>query len=343
MNQITKREPYWDNARFFLILLVVIGHFVDYNTNKSELCKATYLFIYIFHMPAFIFISGFFSKKALEQKSKVFKKAIYYFVLFLAYKAFIFILSLLFNKRVPTFLPFSESGIPWFILASSIWLILFYFLKDIKLLPLLVLSILIGCFIGYDKTTQDFLSWSRVLVFLPFFAVGYYLTSDKINNFIEQKKNFRFLALVILIISAFLIYKNIGYFYKYRGYFTARNPFSILINGQYGCLVRLITITISFYFMYLFFLLIPYKTTFFSHIGAKTLQIYFWHYPVLYSMNKLKILDFFKATSEPTIFYFILIIFAVILTFILSLNIFGYPLKILEKNISKIIDSISRK
>ena len=49
-NQFLVRNPYWDNIRFFLILTVVIGHFVDINTNKSELCRATYLFIYIFHM-----------------------------------------------------------------------------------------------------------------------------------------------------------------------------------------------------------------------------------------------------------------------------------------------------
>lgn len=294
-------------------------------------------------MPLFIFISGFFSKNTMQEKKKVFKKAIYYFTLFLAYKFFIFVLSSFFNKKLPIFLPFSESGIPWFILASSIWLILFYYLKDIKLFPLFITSILVGSLIGYDKTTQDFLCWSRVLIFLPFFVIGYHLTQSKIDNFLEQKKHFRFFALAILIVSAFLIYKNIGYIYKYRGYFTARNPFNFLVNGQYGYLVRFITTAISFYFMYLFLLLIPKKKTFFSHIGAKTLQIYFWHYPVLYSMNKLKILDFFRTNSAPTFFYFILIVFAIILTFILSLNIFSYPLKLLERGVVKFIDLIYKE
>lgn len=342
-NQFLVRNPYWDNIRFFLILTVVIGHFVDINTNKSELCRATYLFIYIFHMPLFIFISGFFSKNTLLEKKKVFKKAIYYFTLFLTYKFFIFVLSSFFNKKLPTFLPFSESGIPWFILASSIWLILFYYLKDIKLFPLFIISILIGSLIGYDKTTQDFLCWSRVLVFLPFFAIGYHLTQDKIDNFLEHKKSFRFIALIILVISAFLIYKNIGHLYKYRGYFTARNPFNILINGQYGWLIRITVTFISFYFILLILLIIPRKKNHFSYIGSKTLQIYFWHYPVLYSINKLKILDFFRTNSESTFFYFILVVFAVILTFILSLNIFGYPLKLLEKGVGKIIDLIYKE
>lgn len=337
-NQITNRNPYWDNIRFFLILTVVIGHFVDYNTSRSELCRVTYLFIYVFHMPLFIFISGFFSKNTLQEKNKVFKKAIYYFILFILYKFFILILSFIFNKRIPTFLPFSESGIPWFLLASSIWLILFYFLKDMKPVPLFIMSILVGCLIGYDKTTRDFLCWSRVLVFLPFFIVGYHVSQNKIDDFLEQKKKFYLLALIIFVVSAFLIYGNIEYLYKYRGYFTARNPFSNLINGQYGWLVRCITTSMSFYFIFLILLIIPKKKSVFSYIGSKTLQIYFWHYSVLYSIQKLKILDFFRITLNPIIFYFFLLLIAIFLTFILSLNLFGYPLKLLEIGISKIID-----
>lgn len=337
------RDPYWDNIRFFLILAVVIGHFVDYNTSKSELCKTTYLFIYIFHMPLFIFVSGFFSKNTLLEKKKVFKKAIYYFVLFIIYKLIIFILSFFFNKKIPTFLPFSESGIPWFFLASSIWLILFYFLKEVKPLPLFIVSILVGCLIGYDRTTQDFLCWSRVLVFLPFFAAGYYTSQSKIDNFINRKKKFRFIALFIFIISALLIYENIEYFYKYRGYFTARNPFYILINGQYGCLVRCITILISFYFILLILLIASRKKTLFSYIGSKTLQIYFWHYPLLYTMLKLKILDFFRSTLSDGLFYLFLVSISVIVTFILSLKIFGLPLKLLENRTSRFINLVYDK
>lgn len=342
-NQIVNRNPYWDNIRFFLILTVVIGHFVDYNTNRSGLCRATYLFIYIFHMPLFIFISGFFSKNTLSEKKKTFKKAIYYFILFIFYKLFIFVLSFIFNKRIPIFTPFSESGIPWFFLASSIWLVLFYFLKNVKPLPLFIMSILVGSLIGYDKTTGDFLCWSRVLVFLPFFIVGYHTSQNKINAFIEQKRKFYLLALIIFVISAVLIYGNIEYFYKYRGYFTARNSFGNLINGQYGWLVRCITISISFYFIFLILLIIPKKKFLFSCIGSKTLQIYFWHYPVLYSMQKLKILDFLRTTLNPTIFYFLLVFIAVFLTFVLSLNLFGYPLKLLEIGVSNFIDLISKE
>ena len=51
----------YDNMKGILVFLVVFGHFL-------ELCPATlqknilYLVIYSFHMPAFLFFSGFFAK-----------------------------------------------------------------------------------------------------------------------------------------------------------------------------------------------------------------------------------------------------------------------------------------
>ncbi len=69
----------YDNLKFVLILFVVIGHFSDqlvtnlygeYGGNPSlpvsELFNKIFLFIYAFHMPLFIFLSGLFYK--VEEK-----------------------------------------------------------------------------------------------------------------------------------------------------------------------------------------------------------------------------------------------------------------------------------
>lgn len=55
-----ERIALWDNLKFILITAVVIGHFADFVVDRSDTCKSIYLFIYAFHMPLFIFISGLF-------------------------------------------------------------------------------------------------------------------------------------------------------------------------------------------------------------------------------------------------------------------------------------------
>ena len=57
-----RRVPFWDNARFACIVLVVLGHSVQRLTYDSDIALGLYLLIYAFHMPAFAIISGYFSK-----------------------------------------------------------------------------------------------------------------------------------------------------------------------------------------------------------------------------------------------------------------------------------------
>ena len=56
------RNPHADNARFVLIALVVIGHGMGQLRDHSPLLKAAYYFIYLFHIPAFVYLSGSLSR-----------------------------------------------------------------------------------------------------------------------------------------------------------------------------------------------------------------------------------------------------------------------------------------
>ncbi|WP_395966755.1 acyltransferase family protein, partial [Brevundimonas diminuta] len=56
------RIAVWDNARFLLIVLVVIGHAISTVRTDSQLGFALYAYIYLFHMPAMILLSGMFSR-----------------------------------------------------------------------------------------------------------------------------------------------------------------------------------------------------------------------------------------------------------------------------------------
>ncbi|WP_327582307.1 acyltransferase family protein [Nonomuraea sp. NBC_00507] len=56
-----KREPYLDNVKFVLAALVVIGHALR-PTVDADSARSLYIFIYTFHMPLFVVISGYLSR-----------------------------------------------------------------------------------------------------------------------------------------------------------------------------------------------------------------------------------------------------------------------------------------
>jgi fucose 4-O-acetylase-like acetyltransferase len=58
---VKERDIYLDNIKFVLILFIVYGHFTDLNRNDSLMAGINNV-IYSFHMPLFIFTSGFLSR-----------------------------------------------------------------------------------------------------------------------------------------------------------------------------------------------------------------------------------------------------------------------------------------
>lgn len=81
------RSAYWDNIKGFLIILVVFAHCL-LNLQNSPLNNALVDAIYMFHMPAFVFVSGYFSK---SEHSRSFFPIMNLFVAFILLNGFFLI------------------------------------------------------------------------------------------------------------------------------------------------------------------------------------------------------------------------------------------------------------
>ena len=91
MNRIAK----WDNAKFVLIILVVICHFYENYLGSSKLVNSLFFSVYTFHMPAFFLISGMFSKKTVKERKIV--KVVPYLLVYLFMKMFGYFVSGIMN------------------------------------------------------------------------------------------------------------------------------------------------------------------------------------------------------------------------------------------------------
>ncbi|MFQ6200689.1 acyltransferase family protein, partial [Streptomyces sp. NPDC000405] len=57
-----RRDAFFDNAKYAAIVLVAVGHAWEPLRSDSRAVTALYMLVYAFHMPAFIVISGYFSR-----------------------------------------------------------------------------------------------------------------------------------------------------------------------------------------------------------------------------------------------------------------------------------------
>jgi hypothetical protein len=67
--QATVRDPWFDNAKMALVTLVVVGHawtLLPYDTLDDHL----YDFLYAWHVPAFVFVTGYLSQRFAYTKAR---------------------------------------------------------------------------------------------------------------------------------------------------------------------------------------------------------------------------------------------------------------------------------
>ena len=172
----------WDNLKFLMIVLVVIGHFADEFTLRSNTCRALFLFIYSFHMQMLLFICGFFYNREKTKNNILFYISAGYII-----KIFFVIVKIIIGVE-PEFSLFADAGIPWFMFVLAIYYAVMFGLKDVNRKYVMISSIILACFAGYDRSVGDFLYISRSVVFFPFFFAG---VIAKDIDVIEIKKKYR--------------------------------------------------------------------------------------------------------------------------------------------------------
>lgn len=197
------REPYFDNVKFLLITLVVVGHMALAPVmDRSEVANALYIFIYFFHMPLFIFIAGYFSKK-IERENYYQKVIAGVFIPYLIFQT-VYIMYDYFllgtdELNVSYFSPYYAL---WFLLSLTAWKIMLPIV--VKLKYPLIISIVLAIVIGYLNDIGGYLSLSRTFVFFPFFLAGFYCKKEYLDKLFQ--KPVRIISIVVLLASMVIIY-----------------------------------------------------------------------------------------------------------------------------------------
>lgn len=318
----SERSSKWDIIKFIMIFLVVIGHAADYYTSDSEKMKSLFFFIYTFHMPVFIFISGLFAKRTVNEKRK--DKIAGYLVLYLLFKIFVFAYKSILTGR-PKFSLLTESAVPWFMLALFWFAAITIILKDFSPKFVLPVSIALACIVGYDSEIGDFLALSRVIVYYPFYYAGYIADAKKLEEICKNKILKVGSAFILTAFALFVFIFN-DKVYWLRPLLTGRNPFSALGEfSDYGFILRLVYYAAVAVICFAIIAVTPDKTPFgiIPKLGQRTLSVYFFHSFVFYVVYTYVDGKAFFNSIFPSGAGWVIIPLSVIITLFLSLKPFS--------------------
>lgn len=189
------RECFWDNIKGFLIILVVFAHVMEWLELDGIFMNLRGM-IYSFHMPLFVFISGYFSKNIEKTGNSAFKNCLIPFFIFNTLYLIILYKTVWINIFTPIYLF-------WYLFSLFTWRILLKYVIHLK--HVVAISILIGLYIGLFNEADRFLGVSRTIAFFPFFLLGYYADKNCIQNLRNRNKLYAFVLLTVCLVLVFIL------------------------------------------------------------------------------------------------------------------------------------------
>lgn len=273
MSQTTKsneRNYLLDNLKGLLIFLVVFGHSLELIKEQHIIISVAYIFIYLFHMPAFVFISGYFSKNLEKARESAFTT---FFLPFILFNTLWNVLAVLFTQDRALFSFMTPGWALWYLLSMFEWRIM---LKDlVKVKFILPISLIVGLFSGLFGEFDALLSISRTLVFFPFFLGGYFIKEEQLFGFKKPHKLYAifiiFLSLGFSYIIAYTKIFPIEFLYGSASFSNSTIPIWL------GLFSRFLLYLIGFSFIFGLINTTKTRPTFFAKIGGNTLPVYILH------------------------------------------------------------------
>lgn len=199
------RSARLDNLKCLLIFCVVLGHLLELQDGTAT--DYLYLSIYTFHMPLFVWVSGYVARPA--DRSCLRSLAAPYLVFQLLYS----LAAILLWGTEEELKLLEPYWLMWFLMALLIWRLLLPLLSA-KTLRTQVATLLgtfaLSLLTGWSSELRYVLSFQRMMALLPMFLLGYYCRSyqDTVSTWwksLDRKTRGMIRLLLGLVIAAGLV------------------------------------------------------------------------------------------------------------------------------------------
>ena len=274
------RDPYFDNARGLLIILVVVGHLLLETT--SEISASVTVWIYSFHMPAFIAVTGHLSRRYSGSPRQASRLITLLIVPYLAFQLFHELLAVLVLGKAFSFDPFTPRWTLWFLLALLIWRLLTPILRALRFA--LIFAVAIAVLSPMSEAVGPALSLGRILGFLPFYVLGLVVSPAHLallRTRVARYCGAAYLVGALVVLALYDHLPNMSLFYLSKNY-AERD-----IAPVKGAIIQLVVLTLGLMGTAAILAITSTRKTPLTRLGERSLYIYLLHAIVLYPFRYL--------------------------------------------------------
>ncbi|MDI9241626.1 acyltransferase family protein [Fusibacillus kribbianus] len=263
------RNYLFDNIKALMLFFVAFGHTLDVYLASGTFEMTLMKYIYLFHMPMFAFITGYFSKDLDKARNGAVQKCLVPYLLFQGLyiamaNAMIAMGLASFNSDVFQSSILLPSSAFYYLLAVFFWKLS---AKDIfRFRYPVVLSLLLGLFISITSHQDFHQGLGAVFSLLFFFVLGVLCTDAAIRKIRSIP---RWISVVILIAGILP-----AYYLPYAIHSVRMTYQSVGFTNVEGILYRLIFYGIALIMGTAIINLVPEKKSFISRIGEASILVY---------------------------------------------------------------------
>ena len=275
-----------DNVRGILIMIVVIGHFL-LPLERTRFVTGLIYAIYVFHMPCFMILSGYFARSIYKDGHFRWGKVVQILWLYFIYESIVNITEGLAAGYIPLIPDYiHESGAPWYLMSLAAYYLTipaFHRFRNDPMHGYLTVAVmmLVISFAKYVIHIGDLFSFDRSLTLLPFFYFGYYGTPRLLGRYLQSgvSRIIDCLAVGILLLvffgtyDHFMKYHLVVYGADYTRYLPEMKGYLWALNLLWYVMAVTVSLGVTG--------LTPDRPLpVFSDLGKRTLQIYILHRPI---------------------------------------------------------------
>ncbi|MFD0315009.1 acyltransferase family protein [Streptomyces flavalbus] len=273
-----QRDAFFDNAKYLAIVLVAVAHSWAPLRNESRTLDAAYVLVYAFHMPAFIIISGFFSRSFDMRPDRLKRLVTGLVVPYVIYEVAYTLFRRHFNDQPDLAISLLDPlFLVWFLAALFVWRLTTPLWKLVRYpLPL---ALVIAMLASVSPKIGEDLDMQRVLQFLPFFVLGLLMRPEHFQW--VRRRSMRIAAVPVFLGAAAVVWWATP---RFDTNWVYHRDAAQAMDHQWwtGPLMTLVMFGAALVLTACFFAWVPGHDTWFTSLGAGTLYGFLLHGFVLW-------------------------------------------------------------
>lgn len=279
-----RRVAYLDNARFWVMILVVIGHPLFYLVSIPA-ARSLYYWIYLFHMPLFALISGYISRNFVGTRKQLRRTVstlvVPYFLVETTYQvANRHLADLNGNPINSPMMLLSPKWVAWFLAALMIWRLTTPLWRSLRH-PIIV-SVLISLLAPLTEIPNVF-AIHKALGMLPFYVIGMHFTGKRFHRLTATPV--RLGAGAVILTSMVICWFGAAHWHlswqKWRLSYA-----ELHVGPLEGMLHRSVLLAVGVALSLAILSLVPWRRSWTSPLGERTLYCYLLHGFVVIALAK---------------------------------------------------------